>query len=424
MACNSIFSMCRRVLRPRADVASVGVVAQQRRALSSKSSKAKKLPTPPPEAPPHATTPAVKHATHVSPTALAVEEALGADVAVPFHRAIGPLPDGIAVRMSETAARKMIELEAESAASLAEPREVGPNGESMYTLSELIDLYAEDSLQLLNHKPQDVDDATWIKGVEDLQARLEVQYEQIIQETNVILATPEWKEYRRVCDETVERLQDEFIKDPAPVCARTIADFHRKVDDAVNALQTFYRNKLATRVELEESTDLASLTDREREERLAAIAQASTDIALDLTRGELKSRHRHWGDLITGDRIKQLRATAKKENLELNRKLIEQRLLDGETLRAIKTDYPMLSVKDIMRVRGELCDKYPDKLHKRSYRQELEMMDATEQEKQHISTVPGGSAARKAAAAAAGAAREAAKEAERKAPKADEKAKK
>lgn len=317
----------------------------------------------------------------------AAQEAMGLDpmfdLSTPIHRGLRPLPPGIEVRMSEDTARRMIEMEAEDARERAEvdgPRQYDPNtGEPLYTLTELIEMYAEDSYSLLEPKPADMDDATWIKGVEDLQARLEIQYEQIIQETNVILATPEWKEYRRVCDETVERLQDEFIKDPAPVCARTIAEFHRKVDDAVNALQTFYRNKMAARIELEESHDLASLTEREREERVAAIARASTDIALDLTRGELKKRHRNWADLIPSNRIKELRVQSKKDNFEFHKNTIEKRLLAGESLKSLKVDFSFLTVRDLMKVRDRLCEEHPDKLQKRSYRLELLMLNAADE---------------------------------------------
>jgi hypothetical protein len=312
------------------------------------------------------------------------------DVSTPLHRGLRPLPPGIEVRMSEHTARRMLAMEAEDARErAAEPREYDPTtGEPLYSLTELIEMYQEESYQLLEPKPADVDDETWLKGVEELQARLEIQYEQIIQETNVILATPEWKEYRRVCDETVERLQDEFIKDPAPVCARTIAEFHRKVDDAVNALQTFYRNKMGARMELEESHDLASLTEREREERIAAIARASTDIALDVTRGELKKRHRNWNDLIPSNRIKELRRESKRENFERNQKAIEQRLLDGETLRSLKVDFPFMTVKDLMRVRDRLCVEHPDKLKKRTYKMELQLMNVDDAEAEKLLNSP------------------------------------
>ena len=74
----------------------------------------------------------------------------------------------------------------------------------------------------------------------------------IEQEAQEILKTPEWKEYKRVSDLAVQKMEEEFINDPEPLCARTVAAFHRRIEVAVTEMQVFYRDKLHARLELEE----------------------------------------------------------------------------------------------------------------------------------------------------------------------------
>lgn len=233
------------------------------------------------------------------------------------------------------------------------------------TLSELIATYEEGSLSLIDGRPSDVDDESWLKHVEGLQAQLEAQYEVIVQEANAILATPEWQEYRRVCDAKVAQLQDEFMNDPAPVCASTVAEFHRKVDEAVSELQTLYRNKLAARHELEEleRSKHLQLSAREREERIKAVSEATIAVEKQVDKGEQEPVHRVWQDLLSNEKLKRIRKEHSAATLERYRKTIEQRLLAGDSVRAICADYKWLSMKKtLLPLRAELAARYPDQI--------------------------------------------------------------
>ncbi len=236
-------------------------------------------------------------------------------------------------------------------------------------LSELIEQYEHRSLSVLGGRPSDVDDETWLQHVEELQAQLEVQYEQIVKEANEIMATPEWQEYRRVCDQRVAALQDEFMRDPAPVCARTVGEFHRKVDEAVSELQAHYRNKLAARRELEELErgKHLQLSASERDERIRALSEATIAVERQIDDGaRAEPVHRKWNDVLTGDKLKRIRKEHLEANLERHGKAIEQRLLAGDTVRAICADYKWLSPKKLLLVRAELAERHPELVKKRT----------------------------------------------------------
>jgi hypothetical protein len=240
------------------------------------------------------------------------------------------------------------------------------------SLADMINRYEQDSLELMRPRPSDVDDESWLKSVEELQAQLELQYEEIIKETNEIMATSEWKEYRRVCDETVEKLQDQFVKDPAPVSAHSVAEFHRKVDEAVSSLQAFYRNKLAARFELEalEREKHLQLSDREREERIDAMAAAAVEAENEFDgNGRVRApppEKCHWTDLLTGEKLKRMRKDRIEENLVRHRKGVERRLLGGETVMQVRAAYPWLPAKRILSIRAELSQQYPDVIKTRA----------------------------------------------------------